>query len=427
MRNSYNFPMKYAIVIPDGAADEPQPSLGNRSPLQAARLPNMDRTVRLGVTGLMNNVPKPLTPASDVATLSLFGYDPLEVYTGRAPLEAAALGVTLGPDDWAIRCNFVHVADGLMRDFTAGHISTEEGSQLIDALEPLLNPLELRDETGRVIGRFKHFEPKLELHPGVSYRNLLVVRNAGEQLGDNLVTQPPHDIPDRPVDQYLPTGTGSELFRNLMALSQPILRDHPVNRARRAANKRDATQIWLWGQGRAPSLKKFADRYGKRGAITSGVDLVRGVGVLLGWDRLDHPAVTDYLNNDYAKQAELAIAALKTHDLVCVHVEAPDEASHEGRADAKVEAIERIDEHIVGPLLDALPGYGDWRLLIAPDHRTPLRTRAHSYGAVPFAVAGTGVPATGSTAYDEDTAAATGRTFDPGWRLMEWFLGEPAA
>ena len=414
--------MKYAIVIPDGAADEPQPALGNRTPLQAARLPNTDRAASLGVTGLTNNVPKPLTPASDVATLSLFGYDPLQVYTGRAPLEAAALGVSLGPGDWAIRCNLVHVPDGAMRDFTSGHISTEEGSQLIDALEPLLEPMEFRDETGQVVGHFRRFGPELELHPGVSYRNLLVVRNAGEQLGDNLVTQPPHDIPDRPVDQYLPIGTGSELFRNLMELSKPIFRNHPVNQARRAAGKKDATQIWLWGQGRAPSLMKFAERYGPRGAICSGVDLVRGVGVLLGWHRLDHPAVTDYLDNDYAKQAELSIAALKTHDLVCVHVEAPDEASHEGRADAKVEAIERIDRDIVGPLLDALPGHGDWRLLIAPDHRTPLRTRAHSYGAVPFAVAGTGISAGGQTAYDEDTAAASGRTFDPGWRLMEWFL-----
>jgi 2,3-bisphosphoglycerate-independent phosphoglycerate mutase len=205
-------------------------------------------------------------------------------------------------------------------------------------------------------------------------------------------------------------------------LSRSFLSRHPVNQARRDAGKRDATQVWLWGQGRAPTLTKFAERYGPRGAICSGVDLVRGVGVLLGWDRLDHPAVTDYLDNDYAKQAELAVEGLKSHDLVCVHVEAPDEASHEGRADAKVEALERIDRDIVGPLLEALPGSGDWRLLIAPDHRTPLRTRAHSYGAVPFAVCGTGVAAGGASAYDEDTAAS-GRSFDPGWRLMEWFLG----
>jgi 2,3-bisphosphoglycerate-independent phosphoglycerate mutase len=408
--------MKYVIVIPDGAADEPQASLGNKTPLQAARLPNMDRAVSLGVTGLTNNVPKPLTPASDVATLSLFGYDPLEVYTGRAPLEAAALGVALGPDDWAVRCNLVHVADGAMRDFTAGHIPSEEARQLVAVLKLVF-------EKARFGGQGLLGGVDLELYPGVSYRNLLVVRNAGTFVfGDDLKTQPPHDIPDLPVADYLPRGRGSELLQGLMDLSGQILQTHPVNQARRAAGQRDATQVWLWGQGRAPSLPKFAEQYGPRGAICSGVDLVRGVGVLLGWDRLDHPAVTDYLDNDYAKQAELAIAALDSHDLVCVHVETPDEASHEGRADAKVEAIERIDRDIVGPLLEALPRFDDWRLLIAPDHRTPLQTRAHSYGAVPFAVAGTGVPAGGSTAYDEDTAAASGRSFDPGWKLMEWFL-----
>jgi 2,3-bisphosphoglycerate-independent phosphoglycerate mutase len=261
----------------------------------------------------------------------------------------------------------------------------------------------------------------LELYPGVGYRNLLVVRNGDAVLGSDLSTQPPHDIPDKPVADFLPKGKGGELLELLMELSQPILSMQSVNQDRRDAGKRDATQIWLWGQGRAPTLTKFAERYGLRGAITSGVDLVRGVGVLLGWDRLDHPAVTDYLDNDYGKQAELAIDGLKSHDIVCVHVEAPDEASHEGKADAKVEALERIDRDIVGPLLEALPGFGDWRLLVAPDHRTELRTRAHSYGPVPFAACGTGVTAGGSTAYDEDTAAA-GRTFDPGWRLMEWFL-----
>jgi 2,3-bisphosphoglycerate-independent phosphoglycerate mutase len=398
--------MKYAIVIPDGAADEPQESLGGKTPLQAARLPNMDRVARTGVVGHMDNVPRPLTPASDVATLSLFGYDPLNVYTGRAPLEAAALGVTLGPNDWAVRCNLVHVADGQMRDFTSGHITSEEGHQLIAALAPKL-------------GR------GLELVPGVGYRNLLVIRGGGEQLpGDDLTTQPPHDIPDKPVGDYLPRGTGGEFFKSLMEQSKPVLRDHPVNQVRRAAGKRDATQVWLWGQGRAPRLTKFAELYGPRGAITSGVDLVRGVGVLLGWNRLDHPAVTDYLDNDYAKQAELATDGLKSHDLVCVHVEAPDEASHEGKTDKKVEALERIDRDIVGPLLEALPRLGDWRILVAPDHRTPLRTRAHSYGAVPFAVAGTGVEPAGQSSYDEETGAASKFSFEPGFTLMKWFLGK---
>jgi 2,3-bisphosphoglycerate-independent phosphoglycerate mutase len=403
--------VKYVIVIPDGAADEPQASLGGKTPLQASRLPNMDRIVRMGVAGLMNNVPKPLTPASDVATLSLFGYDPLKVYTGRAPLEAAAMGIKLGSKDWAVRCNLVTVENEEMRDFTAGHITREEGRTLILAIDDVLGGPARDDGT------------LMEFVPGVGYRNCLVLRNAPVgTLSDETKTQPPHDIPDKAIAEYLPQGPGNALLRELMLQSRDILRDHPVNKARRGAGKRDATQIWLWGQGRAPRLKTFAELYGPRGAICSGVDLVRGVGVLLGWDRLDDPKVTDYLDNDYARQGELAIEALKSHDLVCVHVEAPDEASHEGRADAKIEAIERIDRDIVGPLLEALPGVGDWRLLIAPDHSTHLRTRAHSYGAVPFTVAGTGIPPGGLAAYDEDTAAASGRSFDPGWKLMEWFL-----
>ncbi|MFL5328747.1 MAG: cofactor-independent phosphoglycerate mutase [Gemmataceae bacterium] len=408
--------MKYAIVIPDGCADDPLPELDGRTPLQAARLPNMDRVAQAGVVGLTNNVPATLTPASDVATLSLFGYDPLEVYTGRAPLEAAARGVILGPDDWAIRCNTVHVPDGHMRDFTSGHISTEEGHQVVRTLANALLDLDL-SEFGLHAGQ-------LELVAGVGYRNLLIVRNAGATLDSDLQTQPPHDIPDKPVADFLPRGTGSALLQALMEWSKSILSDHPVNVARRDEGKKDATQIWLWGQGKAPTLVPFVRRYGPVGAITCGVDLVRGVGALLGWDRLEAAGVTDYLDNDYALQGRLAVKNLAEYDLICVHVEAPDEASHEGRADEKIKALERIDEHIVGPLLEALPGFGEWRILISPDHRTPLKTRAHSYGAAPFTVAGTGIGANGQTTYDEVTAAASGLSFDPGWHLMSWFLGE---
>src|SRR5262245_62020528 len=215
--------MKYVIVIPDGAADEPQASLGDRTPLQAARLPNIDRVAQSGVVGRMNNVPQPLTPASDVATLSLFGYDPLEVYTGRAPLEAAALGVTLGPHDWAIRCNTVHIADGCMRDFTAGHITSDEGRQLIGALRESLPQAPLGNLAKR-----------LELVSGVAYRNLLIYRgDAKPVLGDDLKTQPPHDIPDQPIADYLPTGTGANMLQIIMDWSRHVFTDHPVNKARR--------------------------------------------------------------------------------------------------------------------------------------------------------------------------------------------------
>jgi 2,3-bisphosphoglycerate-independent phosphoglycerate mutase len=208
----------------------------------------------------------------------------------------------------------------------------------------------------------------------------------------------------------------------IMGWSKGVLHDHPVNKARRAAGKKDATQVWLWGQGRATTLTGFLERYGPRGAITTGVDLVRGVGALLGWERLEGKGITDYLDNDYAAQGWLAVKNLMSYDLVCVHVEAPDEASHEGRVEEKVKALEQIDLHIVKPLLETLDVYGEYRILISPDHRTPLRTRAHSYGAVPFTVAGTAIGSNGQASYDEVVAEKSGLTFDPGWHLMSWFL-----
>ncbi|HEV8059855.1 MAG TPA: cofactor-independent phosphoglycerate mutase [Gemmataceae bacterium] len=405
--------MKYAIVIPDGCADEPQASLGGKTPLQAAHLPNMDRLAVMGEVGSSNNVPVPLTPASDVATLSLFGYDPLEVYTGRAPLEAVAMAIKLGPRDWAIRCNLVTVVDECMRDFTAGHIGNDEGNALLATLAKELG------------GPLSGGEGSLEFHPGVSYRNLLVYR-ASEKAAPfsaETRTQPPHDIPDKPIRDHLPTGPGSDLLRSLMERSRPLFAQHPVNEARRHKGQKPATQCWLWGQGRGPSLRSFKEVYGKQGAILSAVDLVRGVGMLLGWKRIDVPGATGYLDTDYAAKGRYGVAALADHDLVCVHVEAPDEASHEGRADAKVKALEEIDRHIVGPLLEALPRHGSWRLLVSPDHRTPLRTRAHAYGAVPFVIAGTGVSSLGQSSYDEQTAGASPVAFAKGHELMKYFLG----
>lgn len=403
--------MKHLIIIPDGCADEPVAELGHRTPLQAAHLPNMDRVVQLGTTGLSNNVPATLTPASDVATLSLFGYDPLKVYTGRAPLETAAMGIPLGPNDWAIRCNWIHAPEGTMDDFTAGHITSDDGGELMAAIQTELGG---RDLAGGV----------LEFHAGVSYRNILVWRGRGaESPFADLKTQPPHDVPNRPLADHLPVGTARQLLIELMEASKTVLKNHPANLRRIAAGKKPATQIWLWGQGKAPTVLPFQQVYGRRGAIISAVDLVRGVGVLLGWHRIDVPGATGYLDTDYAAKGRYAIEALKQFDLVCVHVEAPDEASHEGLPHEKVKALERIDTHIVGPLLEALPKYESWRILVEPDHRTTLATRAHAYGAVPFAAAGTGIALTGAKQYDEATAATSLLAFDPGWKLMQWFLG----
>lgn len=400
--------MKYVIVIPDGAADEPCPALGGKTPLQAARTPEMDRIAREGLLGRSRNVPDRFLPASDVATLSLFGYDPVKYYTGRAPLEVVAMGVPLGPDDWAVRCNLMTILDGKMTDFTAGHITSEEGARLIEALKAVL----------------ENAYPSIELHAGVSYRNALIYRgHPGERpFAEDTTTTPPHDVPDQPERDHWPRGTGSALLGELIESSRVILADHPVNQRRVANGQRPANTIWLWGQGKAPRVPTFQALHGLRGAIISAVDLVRGTGMLAGWDRIDVPTATGYLDTDYAAKGRAGIAALNDHDLVCVHVEAPDEASHEGRVEAKIEAIERIDQDIVGPIHEALRAQGDYRIVVSPDHSTMLRTRAHDRAPVAWAMCGRGLSASGFP-YDEISAQTAGGPFlDEGWRLMELFL-----
>lgn len=402
--------MKYAIVIPDGCADEPQEALGGRTPLQAADTPAMDAIVAEGLVGLAAHVPAHLPPGSDVANLSLLGYDPEESFTGRAPLEAAAQGIQLGPHDWAIRCNLVTIVDQQMRDFTAGHISTDEGRQLIDWLQA-------------------HCGTRtLEFVPGVSYRNLVIWRAADGRapFSRDTRTTPPHDLTDRSVADDYPRGPGSDLLCHLMNESMLLLADHSVNRQRRRANQLPATNVWLWGLGSAPSLPSFESRYGCRGVMITAVDLLRGLASLLGWRNVHVPGATGYTDTDYAAKGRYAVDALPHADLVCVHVEATDEASHEGDVEAKVRALEEIDRHIVQPLHEALRQAGSYRILVSPDHPTPLRTKTHSHGRVPFAVAGTGVSRDAAAAYDETAAQQSGLVWDPGWRLMAWFLDRQA-
>jgi len=408
--------MKYAIIIPDGCADEPQDSLGGRTPLAAARTPHMDAIATAGVVGRANHVPASLPPGSDVANLSLFGYDPLQHFTGRAPLEAAAQGIELGPDDWAIRCNLVTIENQTMRDFTAGHISTDEAKQLLHtAQEWLCDRRSSDDQRG---GR-------LEFVPGVSYRNLLIYRGAKEPAPFSVDTRatPPHDLTDKSVLNDYPRGPGSDLLNELMSDSVPIFADDPVNVARRQRGELPATNIWLWGLGRAPSLQPFTEAYGlRRGAMITAVDLLRGLAALVGWQRIDVPGATGYLDTDYAAKGRYAIDALSDIDIICVHVEATDEASHEGNVAAKIKALEEIDEKIVGPLHAALVAQGEYRLMVTPDHPTPVRTKTHSHGAVPFAICGSGVRADNARTYDEVTAGSSSLKFDDGWRLMKYFL-----
>jgi len=400
--------MKYAIIIPDGCADEPQASLGGKTPLQAANVPAMDEIARLGVVGRSNNVPVHLPPGSDVANLSLFGYDPNQYFTGRAPLEAAAQGIQLDSNDWAIRCNLVTIEDQIMRSFTADHISTAEATELLKTCQ---------QELGR-----EH--PYLEFVPGVSYRNLLLYRgkkHAAPFTRDTRAT-PPHDLTDKSVADDFPRGPGSDLLNDLMGRSVGLFADHPVNRQRRAAGKMPATNVWLWGLGKTPSLTPFYELHGKRGKMITAVDLLRGLAALIGWERIEVPGATGYLDTDYAAKGRCAIEALKSTDIICVHVEATDEASHEGRADAKVKALEEIDAQIVAPLHAALQQHGDYRILISPDHPTFLRTKTHSHGYVPFTYCGSGVAADAATTYDEAAAAATNLLLEEGWKLMKAFL-----
>ena len=330
--------MKYAIVIPDGCADEPQPSLGGKTPLQAASLPAMDEIARMGVVGRANNVPSQLPAGSDVASLSLLGYDPVANYTGRAPLEAAAQGIALAPGDWAVRCNLVTVEDQIMRDFTAGHISSPEAAELMASAQEALG--------GEL----------LEFRAGVSYRNLLIYRGTTRPAPFTCDTRttPPHDLTDNSVVDDYPRGPGSDLLNELMSRSGSLFAEHPVNRARIRAGKLPATNVWLWGLGSTPQLQPFQQVYGKRGKMITAVDLLRGLAVLMGWERIEVPGATGYLDTDYAAKGRYAVAALDNTDLICVHVEAPDEASHEGDAAAKIQSLQEIDRHIVRPLLDAL-------------------------------------------------------------------------
>ncbi len=415
--------MKYAIIIPDGAADEPQTSLGGKTPLEAARTPAMDALAARGRVGLTNHVPDSLPPGSEVACMSLMGYDPLVYFTGRAPLEAAAQGIVLGPRDTAVRCNLVTIHDRVMEDFTAGHVSTEEAKELLAACQAGL------------AADFPALAAAWTFVAGVSYRNLLLYRGegtcaaqaatdpaGGSPLGTDLRTTPPHDLMDKPVLDHFPRGTGSRLLTEIMAKSASWLADHPVNIKRVAAGKRPATHVWLWGAGRAPAFEPFDAQYGLSGTMITAVDLLRGLASLAGWKRREVPGATGYLDTDYAAKGRAAIDEFAAADLVCVHVEAPDEASHQGDAGAKVKAIEEIDTNIVAPLAAHLATLGEHRILICPDHPTFIATKTHSRGGVPFVMAGSGIAAGGQLAYHEGSAAASGGRIEPGWKLMGTFL-----
>jgi 2,3-bisphosphoglycerate-independent phosphoglycerate mutase len=399
--------MKYAIIIPDGAADFPLDQLEGETPFQAANKPNIDWIAVHGRQGTVNTTPEGFAAGSDVCSMSLLGYDPATYHTGRAPLEAAAMGIDLSPHEWVFRCNLVTVVDGIMTDHSGGHIPSTEGRQLLEDLAGYLIERGLSDG--------------LRFHAGVSYRNLMV-DGAGRDYGQ-LTTTPPHDIPGEPIRKYLPRGgKNARLLQQIIAESQQLFADHEVNATRRELGEPPVSHVWLWGPGQRPTVPAFADKYGLRGSIITAVDLLAGIGALIQWDRLDVPGITGYHDTDYAAKGRYACDALDHYDLVCVHVEAPDEASHQADAATKVASIQAIDRHIVGPVLDKLRSFEQWRILCLPDHYTRVDNRKHDPTPPPFCMAGTHINAVLARPFNEANADEADLHIDFGHELMEYFL-----
>ena len=395
---------KYLILLGDGMADEPLEALEGKTPLEAACTPNMDRLAREGICGWVRTVPPGLPPGSDVANLSVLGFNPETFYTGRAPLEAAAMGVDMGPEDVAYRCNLVTVKDGIMEDYSAGHISSEEAAQLIKDLDKTLGNREF------------------SFYPGVSYRHLLLWRGGR----DAIETTPPHDISGREIGDYLPKGEGAEELLGLMEASREILARHPVNIKRVEEGKHPATMIWLWGQGKRPRLPSFRDVYGLEGAVISAVDLMKGLAVLLEMEPINVPGATGYLDTNYEGKAQAALDFLaQGGDLVYLHIEAPDEAGHQGDVQAKIRAIEDIDSRVLPPILEAARVSEEpFQILLLCDHPTPIRIKTHTSEPVPFVIWRSHQEWAGEEGYNERALAhLRSYTLEQGHKLMAFFLG----
>ncbi len=394
--------MKYCIIVPDGAADFPVAKLDGKTPLEAARTPNMDRAAREGLLGTTRHVPPRMRPGSAVAMMSVMGYDPIEHFPGRGPLEAADLGVEMGPRDWAIRCNLITAGDDTLVDFTAGHITSEEAAVLIETLNK---------ELGSDV---------LTFHAGTSYRHILIYSGP---LSMAVETVAPHDIVGQSLSENYPQGENCELLVDLMERSRPVLEAHEINGVRRDLGQDPANMIWLWGQGQRPDLEDFQDRFGLSGCVISAVNLVRGTGRLVGWDVIEVPGITGYVDTDYAAKGRYAIDGLRTCGLVLVHIESPDETSHDGDLKGKIRAIEQIDRMIVGPVMALRDRGEELRVLVVPDHVTSVEDGKHKRDPVPFAMWGSGVGAASGFPFAEAHALASEIEIEHGCDLMGEFVG----
>ncbi|MBM4340897.1 MAG: cofactor-independent phosphoglycerate mutase [Deltaproteobacteria bacterium] len=404
---------KYVVIVGDGMADYPVESLHGKTPLMVAKTPNMDWLAQHGSVGLVRTVPDGFNPGSEIANLSIFGYDPLKYYTGRGPLEAASLGVELQKDDLAFRCNLVTLqpqgSKVVMEDFAAGHISDVEANEIIVGLDQAIGSTGMR------------------FYSGVSYRHLMVMKNGASAGSDmeKLELTPPHDIIGQEITPYLRLNSGSgKQILALMTESQKFLKDHPINLARKARGLRPANSVWLWGQGRSPQMVTLKKRFGIDGYVISAVHLIKGIGLLAGLEILQVPGITGYLDTNYKGKGEYGLQGLEKKDFVYIHVEAPDEAGHMGDLRLKIEAIEAFDDKVVGTILKGIKNFEKVKVMVLPDHPTPLSVRTHTADPVPFVIYSNEKSEINNPAatFDEAFAQKSGLLFEKGHELIERFF-----
>jgi 2,3-bisphosphoglycerate-independent phosphoglycerate mutase len=400
--------MKYIVLLGDGMADRPLKELRGKTPLQKAKKPNMDRLAREGIIGSVRTIPEGFHPGSDIANLNILGYNPSGYYSGRAPLEAASMGIKLKKDDIAYRCNLVSLkfnknrVSAVMEDYSSDHITTDEARELIQ-------------EMNKAVGT-----ERIRFYPGMSYRHIMVW-SGGES---NNECMPPHDITGKDIIDYLPVGKGEDVLRRLMLSSTDILSNHPVNRQRIKQGKKPANSIWLWGQGKKVGLPSYKKKYSVQGALVSAVDLIKGIGICAGFKILKVPGVTGYLDTNYVGKAEAALKALKKNDFAFIHVEAPDEAGHSGNFRDKIRAIEDFDAFVVGTVLKGMKSFDEYRILLLPDHATPIEVRTHTDEPVPFVIYDSRRKQKNKDiSFDETiTMNKNGLVFEKGYTLMDYFI-----
>ena len=397
--------MKYVVIVPDGAADYPCEELEGKTPLEVAETPNMDYLAKEGLIGRVRTIPRGFSPSSDVANLSLLGYEPEKYYTGRGPLEAANLGIELSSKDVAFRCNLITEVDGILSDYSAGHISNREAHILIDILNENLG------------------SSQIKFFPGVSYRNLMVFKDGFELNLQKLKTFPPHDIMGSSINKFLPKGENSQYITELIQKSREILSNQEINTVRVDLGENPANMIWLWGQGVKPQMPAFKEKFGKEGAIISAVDLIKGIGKIIGFKVIDVEGATGFYDTNYQGKAKSALKALEEVDLVYIHIEATDEAGHNQDLRMKITCLERIDKLVVGTILEKL-SLDEMRILIAPDHFTPISLRTHSPEPVPFLVAGKNIPHSRVGSFCEREAQESSLFFEDAPRLIDYLIKE---